>query len=259
MHTNNYTNLGGQPIDLDHLEKIQTANKAEGFAAMVAFIGDKKIISGCQVVGTTVSNGFITYNGEIFKFIGGTLAADVVIVETPTALIFDDLTSHEVEFERTATCGLIGTFPFNQLTTVSKFEAGDLKEIYCDNLFINTNFDLITGIGLQGKVLGWQILSIFAPATAGRVAVNWDPSSGSNFNAILSIGGSENHTLTIPEMPEHDHIGATLKPDEVLDANGRGFQPQNHNNTPAPTSKTGGGQSHNNMQPYYVILKLIKI
>lgn len=70
---------------------------------------------------------------------------------------------------------------------------------------------------------------------------------------IGTQGGAADHTLTIAEMPVHDHIyqpGATL-PSVVL-GELPGFEFGEI--PPAATSAEGGGGAHNNMPPYEVVI-----
>jgi hypothetical protein len=82
----------------------------------------------------------------------------------------------------------------------------------------------------------------------GRVPVGV-ASSGTFALPIERTGGSETHILTIEEMPSHNH-------DIIAQAPGGGnTDTMEHNNTnPRNRSdiilNTGGGQSHNNLQPW---------
>jgi microcystin-dependent protein len=67
-------------------------------------------------------------------------------------------------------------------------------------------------------------------------------------------GGAETDRLTIATMPEHDHDTTTLLYTSGPVDNGSG-----NGRYPTKTGKTGGGQPHNNMPPYFVTDIFIKL
>jgi microcystin-dependent protein len=86
---------------------------------------------------------------------------------------------------------------------------------------------------------------------------------GSN---LANIGGTETHTLSISEMPIHDH---NLKANSLNDSNrgalpATGFEPLIHENYKTYTNtrqqidNTGGDLPHNNIQPSVIVNKIIK-
>jgi microcystin-dependent protein len=83
-------------------------------------------------------------------------------------------------------------------------------------------------------------------------------------NAVGNIGGAETHTLTVDEMPGHDHDLTTYARGtashthaEATDPNGTSSDAIPGTNTTAIQS-TGGGQAHNNIQPSLVVNYIIK-
>lgn len=92
------------------------------------------------------------------------------------------------------------------------------------------------------------------PDFKGRVSVGRDPSDV-DFDGLGETGGEKEHILTVGEIPPHAHAYTTK--DNAL--------PQSGSSTncwvgtdQAQTGDTGGGLSHNNLQPFLVVNKIIK-
>lgn len=89
----------------------------------------------------------------------------------------------------------------------------------------------------------------------GRVPVGVD-TTDTDFDTVEKVGGEKKHKLTIEEIPSHNHAiygGCTITQNIVTTANDNGWIPlldgkkyQNED----PLVKVGGGQYHNNIQPY---------
>jgi len=95
---------------------------------------------------------------------------------------------------------------------------------------------------------GWSELV----AARGRAIMGAGQGTGLTNRTAGETLGAETHTLTVPEMPSHNHSLYTYASSSQGDASffwGTASQPQN-----VSTSTVGGGQAHNIMQPYVVLL-----
>lgn len=84
----------------------------------------------------------------------------------------------------------------------------------------------------------------------GKVCLGLDEND-TDFNAIGKRGGEKKHTLTISEMPSHTH--------NLYYSNNSGTTGPNADvgsgtiSATEKTQATGGGQAHNNLQPYEIV------
>ena len=138
----------------------------------------------------------------------------------------------------------------------------------CDGqiLPINQNQSLYS---LLGTTYGGDGRTSFGlPDMRGRTPVH--PGNGSGLDPVQlgQKGGAETHTLSISEIPAHSHDlnatgdqGESADPDDkVLTSTARRNSPVYTTPPATPTSLAtghitpqGGGQAHNNMQPFLVI------
>ena len=107
-----------------------------------------------------------------------------------------------------------------------------------------------------GNPSTWMGFGTWERYGQGRVQVGFDEADGS-FNALDKIGGAKSHTLSIDEMPPHRHRlpnnpqqTAALEPNFVGRDGGEGTSNYSNANI---SETTGGGLSHNNMQPYITV------
>jgi hypothetical protein len=104
-----------------------------------------------------------------------------------------------------------------------------------------------------GTLLGFGTWVAFG---AGRVPVGIDAGQ-TEFDTAGEVGGAKTHTLTLSEIPSHRHeVGSKDSSAGDGGAFNEEFVEQygDTTNGPAvPTSYQGGGDAHNNLQPYIVV------
>ena len=100
------------------------------------------------------------------------------------------------------------------------------------------------------------------PNPKGRTLVGKD-SSDTDFNTLGKTGGEKTHTLTVSEMPKHNHTGGILTTNTIAGNAKYYFQQlgatndENFSNS-LKIGEAGGSQPHNNLQPYIVTNFIIK-
>jgi len=129
--------------------------------------------------------------------------------------------------------------------------------VICDGSALNRVTDgcLFAVIGTAFGV-GDGSTTFNLPDLRGRDVIGQGQQSGGTNFVRAAHGGEETHTLTIAEMPSHVHAqeatlieGTSVEP--PFDASGP-------NPLPVNTGSTGGDGAHNNLQPYLVLLPIIK-
>lgn len=96
---------------------------------------------------------------------------------------------------------------------------------------------------------------------AGKVLVGVDTSQ-TEFNTVEKTGGEKIHQLTVDEMPRHSHqaknkylVNGDTGTACALPSNDGVSATENW----TEISQTGGGQAHNNLQPYITVYMFKKI
>lgn len=136
---------------------------------------------------------------------------------------------------------------------------------FCDGqiLPINQNQSLYS---LLGTTYGGDGRTSFAlPDLRGRTPIHFGNGNGLSAYTLGQKSGEENHTLAVNEMPQHAHpvSGSLSQADTPLPAgNTLGtsasadlYSPANNiqEMSTSEVANTGGGQAHNNMQPFLVV------
>lgn len=125
---------------------------------------------------------------------------------------------------------------------------------------------------LLGTIYGGDGRTTFAlPDLRGRAPLHYGTGPGLSTRAIGQRSGTETNTLTINQMPNHNHVLLGGEEGNTDDPNGNyiagkginTFSTTSGTSTSTPpdpnavvikgSNPTGGNQAHNNMQPYIVI------
>lgn len=133
-------------------------------------------------------------------------------------------------------------------------QSGDVKEIDVATSYIAANFDP-TGLGTNER-LGWAICNgnNGTRNRGGRVAIQYN----TTYPTLGATGGEATHVLTVNEIPSHSHvIKGSLN--TTGGAGGNSVSNTTNNAADMQTNTAGGGQAHNNMQPYIVSLFIMKL
>lgn len=198
MNRTNFVQTGGVPIKAERLQELQEAYSIFNNLGFIA--GNFAILTGCEVVGTNVSDGVVVMNGEVILFQGGTLADDVIIVETPISKEFKDGTFKSLHFIRYATFG----------TSEDMVSWNDFKRVdpIITLMARLTSLEKKTAVfQAGGGMVLWNKPAIQIPAGwqevvdwRGRIPVGMDAIQ-TEFNTLGKTGGNKTTTISKANLP----------------------------------------------------------
>jgi len=144
----------------------------------------------------------------------------------------------------------------------------------CDGRLFNINVypDLFSAISYS---FGGSDQSFNLPDMRGRAGIGLGQGSALTNRTLGATGGAETHTLTVTEMPSHNHgvtdpghtHGYVNTPSDQSVFPGAGESAADQADVGQTTGSSftgisidlsGGGAAHNNMQPFVVLRYLIK-
>ena len=192
-----------------------------------------------------------------------------------------DTTNDELKFRNEANDGWIVMGKFSGNTNTSDTPSGAILQfagssapanwLLCDGALVSrtTYANLFAAISTTYGA-GDGSTTFKLPDLRGRVPIGAGQGSGLQDRVIAATGGAETHTLTTSELAAHDHNVTVTK--RVTDDDATGGSPfsmlvasRNVSTSSetavdgAETDNTGGGQAHNNMQPFLVLNHIIKV
>lgn len=147
--------------------------------------------------------------------------------------------------------GEVRTFGFNFCPLGWTEAAGQL-------LPISQNTALFSLLGTQYGGNGQTTFAL--PDLRGRVMISAGQGPGTSSYAVGEAGGAESTTLTVAQMPSHNH-GVSV-PDTLVDVgacNGKKCVQALVGQNAASTQNTGGGQPHDNRPPYLAMTTCIAL
>ncbi|WP_271783860.1 hypothetical protein [Aquimarina algiphila] len=290
MNTHKFNITGGYPLETDTLDEIQNAYSI--FNALGEISGDKTIIRGCTLNGSTVSNGFVYIAGEFFEFRGGLQQSKVIIRQEAVSKPFQNGEENEVLYKRYVTFGTgseaINWSEFIRIEPVKSLQSRILPP--------GTNPQLYYG-SISNIPNGWQLCdgTNGTPDLRSKFIVGYDPRDA-DYDTIGDTGGEKKTTLTTAQLPSHnfsgsvnlpphthgyrdryhveafnsggfdgqEFVGRSVRGSAGSDVDNRYFYYKNATTSSAgggtvsfTTNNKGSGQSHENRPPYYTLAYII--
>jgi microcystin-dependent protein len=195
---------GGFPMTIETLAFIQDAYK-KPLSALSNMAGDKSILDGVVLSGSDISEGYFTYNKEVFYFKASTLGAVVKIVEKTIQVPYNEDTNLDGNLDlKDAYVTRYGTTndPLDvDEVLVDQFNYSDLVRI--------TNFRNLTPVGAVvlwfdavNTPAGWAVCD----GSNGTPDLRNKFIKGAGTEAAVNTSlGSRTKTLLASNMPAHNH------------------------------------------------------
>lgn len=247
--------------------------------------GDNYILSGCvDDQDGNVSEGLIVINGELLAFVGGAKKSKIKIQETKESDHFNGVDYPEAYIHRKVGFDDDGDILWDDLKQVLtnkaleerfssikgdapgtvKMWAGQISKIPDDYMLcdgrplekskypeLDRNLDSIYGV--EGNN------NFKLPDLRKRFIVGFD-NADEEYKHQGGTGGSKDVTLTTDQIPSHSHDFDGVRTDSNnWRGTGEAIGSWTVYGNSMQTSTAGGGQSHENRPPYFVLAYIIKV
>ena len=251
----NFLQTGGVPLTNDLMASIMEAVKFYDVIGDLA--GNLTIVSGCDFVSgstTVVNPGVVAINGELLPFEGGSIFATVFVYTEDVFKTFEDQNSKVLVQKKTVKFGNASTsYNWADFEVLPKLKTLNTILSRIEVLEKKTAPIINGGIVLPWRKPADKIPDGWKECTdiRGKTIVGLDPNDNMFKNLGASVG-TKTHTLSIEELPEHDH--------GVLEYAGAGSPATNKRLnasvtgqfSSSKTTSTGSGNPHNNVQPSHI-------
>ncbi|WP_234111462.1 hypothetical protein [Chryseobacterium sp. R2A-55] len=243
MNRLDYNQTGGFPLSTQILDAAQDAYRTMqqyGYLAGNNYV----IVSGCEDgAGGTVTDGFVSINGELLPFTGNVQTDNVIIVETADSRGFEDGSLKPVIYTRYATFGDgAGAVAWNLFRRPMNLFALEDRLLQLEKA-VPIGLVAIWGLPANAIPPGW----VEHTDLAGKVPAGHAPGD-SNFGALDNSIGAAQITLDISQIPAHTH-----KQYWTIGSGGASGTGGTLVDGQRDTSSTGGGQPHSNIQPTRIV------
>lgn len=263
MNRLNFNQSVGFPLETEILGEMQTSWRI--LNALGGIAGNFTILQGCNVVGTTVSDGAVFINGEVLEFKGGQAQENVVIIEKKEALEFEDGNANDVIFIRYATFGA-ATIQWPWAGFIRPIETRLLAEAFSSKEDKTTVADLLKRVtDLEkrssnipiGLIAIWDRPAAEIPAgwqeyvdMRGRMPIGHN-ADDPDFNQLRGYGGAKTKLLDATEIPAHTH-NIPFGSQKVGTGNSNSFG-YGSGKDAKTDSDGGGGKAFSIMNPYRIV------
>ena len=175
------TNPAGFPLESDAILGFMQSGFTDALVGLAKLTanGSDCIVSGCEINGTSVSDGWIFRAGELFFFAGGTTQDYCVITENVTQKANQNGTLVDRIFERAAGFGTgTGQFLFNSLIRINTIANVGLALNQIANIS-----------AVSGATNGWAVLYGCLPSGSNNITAGAAMVDGVYINVPAYSGG----------------------------------------------------------------------